>query len=280
PAPPEVDQVLARVDELPSGLKFVPQAIAALGALDKHGLDDARAALQRGLAVADSPGAAVWLGTIALQLGDEALARKAALAALQLSAACEPARALAARVALLGGRLDEALKATEDLDPASPDAAVVRAASAYERLDPDGAARGLEALAPDARKQPFVASLALAPDVLAGRVQLDATKLMALADNDDAPWSNLIAMDAALDAGDLAGADKVAASWGKDAEAQPLLAIRLARLARYEGRLDAAEGLSQAALNSATVTPRILFERTFTLVARGRSAEVGPLLAR
>jgi tetratricopeptide (TPR) repeat protein len=280
PAPPEVDQVRTRVEELPSGLRFVPHAVAALAALDKHAVDDARAAVQRGLAVADSPGAAVWLGTISLQFGDESLARKAALAALQLSAAYEPARALAARVALLGGRLDEALKATEDLDPTSPDVAVVRAASAYERLDPDGAARGLEALAPDGRKQPFVASLALAPDVLAGRVQLDATKLMALADNDDAPWSNLIAMDAALDAGDLAGADKVAASWGKDAEAQPLLAIRLARLARYEGRLDAAEALSQAAINAATVTPRILFERTFTLVARGRSAEVGPLLAR
>jgi tetratricopeptide (TPR) repeat protein len=279
PAPPEVDQVLARVDELPSGLKFVPQAIAALGALDKHGLDDARAALQRGLAVADSPGAAVWLGTIALQLGDEALARKAALAALQLSAAYEPARALAARVALLGGRLDEALKATEDLEAASPDVAVVRAASAYERIDPDGVARGLDALAPEARKQPFVASLVLAPDVLAGRVQLDATKLMALANNDDAPWSNLIAMDVALDAGDLAGADKIAASWGKDAESQALPSVRLARLARYEGRLDAADGLSQAAIASATVTPRILIERAFTLVARNRAADVGPLLA-
>jgi tetratricopeptide (TPR) repeat protein len=280
PAPPEVDQVLARVDELPSGLKFVPQAIAALGALDKHGLDDARAALQRGLAVADSPGAAVWLGTIALQLGDEALARKAALAALQLSAAYEPARALAARVALLGGRLDEALKATEDLEAASPDVAVVRAASAYERIDPDGVARGLDALAPEARKQPFVASLVLAPDVLAGRVQLDATKLMALANNDDAPWSNLIAMDVALDAGDLPGADKIAASWGKDAESQALPSVRLARLARYEGRLDAADALSQAAIASATVTPRILIERAFTLVARNRAADVGPLLAR
>jgi tetratricopeptide (TPR) repeat protein len=279
-APPEVDQVLARVDELPSGLMFVPHAVAALGALDKHGLDDARAAVQRGLAVADSPGAAVWLGTIALQFGDEALARKAALAALQLSAAYEPARALAARVALLGGRLDEALKATEDLEAASPDVAVVRAASAYERIDPDGVARGLDALAPEARKQPFVASLVLAPDVLAGRVQLDATKLMALANNDDAPWSNLIAMDVALDAGDLAGADKIAASWGKDAESQALPSIRLARLARYEGRLDAADALSQAAIASATVTPRILIERVFTLVARNRAPDVGPLLAR
>jgi tetratricopeptide (TPR) repeat protein len=280
PVPPEVDQVKARADELPSGLRFVPPAIAALAALDKHAGDDARAEIQRGLAVADSPGAAVWLGTISLPLGDEALARKAALGALQLSAAYEPARALAARVALLGGRLDEALKATEDLEPASADVAVVRTASAYERVDPDGAMRGLEALSPETRKQPLFSSLALASDVLYGRVQLDAAKLMALANNDDAPWSNLMAMDIALDAGDFAGANKIAAAWGKASEGQPLRALRLARLARYEGRLDAADALSQTALDSATVTPRVLWERAFTLVARGRVGEVGPLLAR
>jgi Flp pilus assembly protein TadD len=280
PAPPEVDQLRTRADELPSGLMFVPHAVAALAALDKHADDDARAAIQKGLAVSYSPGAAVWLGAIALPLDDEALARKAALAALQLSAAYEPARALAARVALLGGRLDEALKATEDLEPTSPDVAVVRAASAYERVDPDGAARGLEALPAETRKQPFIAALAMAPDVLNGRVQLDATKLSALANNDDAPWSNLIAMDMALDAGDLASADKIAAGWGKASESQPLRALRLARLARYEGRLDAADALSQSALDSATVTPRVLWERVYTLVARGRVYEVERLLAR
>jgi Flp pilus assembly protein TadD len=280
PPPAEVDQLRARADELPSGLKFVPHAIAALGALDKHALDDARAEVQSGLAVADSPGAAVWLGAIALPLSDEALARKAALGALQLSAAYEPARALAARVALLGGRLDEALKATEDLDPASPDVAVVRAASAYERVDPDGVVRGLEALSPETRKLPFVSSLVLASEVLYGHIQIDGAKLIALANDDDAPWSNLIAMDIALDTGDLAGADKIAAGWGKESESQPLRALRLARLARYEGRLDAADALSQAALDSATVTPRVLWERAFTLVARGRVAEVAPLLSR
>ena len=75
-------------------------------------------------------------------------------------------------------------------------------------------------------------------------------------------------------------ADKIAAAWGKEAESQPLRALRLARLARYEGRLDAADALSQAALDAATVTPRVLWERAYTLVARGRVAEVAPLLAR
>lgn len=278
PAPPEADEVGKRAEELPSGLKFVPSAIAALRALDKHNADEARAQIVKGLASIESPGAAVWLGTIALPLGDEALARKGALAALQLSAVYEPARALAARVALLGDRLDEALKATEDLEPTSPDVAVVRAAAAYERVDADGVMRALEALPPDARKLPFLASLDLAADALSGKLQLDASKLMTMA-ADDAPWSDLVAMDVALDAGDLASAGKIAASWGKDSESQPLRALRLARLARYEGRLDAADALSQTAFEHGTVTPRVLWERAFTLVARNRANEVGPLLS-
>jgi predicted Zn-dependent protease len=278
-APAEVDEVAKREGELPAGLKFIPHAIAALGAIDKRGGGDARAEVQGGLAVAESPGAAVWLGTIALSIGDEALARKAALLALQLSAAYEPARALAARVALLGGRIDEALKATEDLDPTSPDVVVVHAASAYERVDADGVIRALEALAPEARKLPFLAALDLASDALAGRLRLGPAKLLRMA-ADDAPWGDLVAMDTALDAGDLASAGKIAARWGKDAESQPLRSLRLARLARYEGRLDAADALSQAALIHGTVTPRVLWERGYVLVAKGRAVEVGPLLAR
>ncbi|MGD0526177.1 MAG: tetratricopeptide repeat protein [Polyangiaceae bacterium] len=279
PAPPEVDEVAKRAEELPSGLKFVPSAIAALRAFDKKNAEEARAGIVRGLAVAESPGAAVWLGTIALPLGDEALARKGALAALQLSAVYEPARALAARVALLGGRLDEALKATEDLDPNSPDVAVVRAAAAYERVDADGVMRALEALPADARKLPFLAALVQAPEALSGKLQLDAAKLANLGADDDAPWSDLLAIDIALDEGDLASADKLAAAWGKGAESNPLRALRLARLARYEGKLDAADALSITALEHGTVTPRVLWERVYVLVARSHGNEVGPLLS-
>ena len=279
PVPAEADDLAKRTDELPAGLRFVPHAVAALRALDKRAWDDAAAEVQRGLAVADSPGAAVWLGTIALPLGNEALARKGALQALQFSAVYEPARALAARVALLGDRLDEALKATEDLDGASPDVAVVRAAAAYERVDADGIARALDALSPDARKVPFLSALVMAPDAVSGRLQLDATKTLTLS-ADDAPWSDLLAMDVALDAGDLATADKIAAAWGKDGEGRPLRALRLARLARYEARLDQAETLSQTAMDHGTVTPRALWERAFVLVARSHASEIGPILAR
>jgi hypothetical protein len=278
PAPPEADDVGKRIEELPSGLKFVPYAVAALRAFDKKNAEDARAQILKGLAVAESPGAAVWLGTIALPLGDEALARKGALAALQLSAVYEPARALAARVALLGGRLDEALKATEDLEPTSPDVAVVRAAAAYERVDADGVVRALEALPIETRKLPFLAALDLAPDALSGKLQLDASKLATMA-ADDAPWSDLVAMDTALDEGDLASADKIAVSWGKGAESNALRALRLARLSRYEGKLDAADALSLVAMEHGTVTPRVLWERVYVLVARSHGNEVGPLLS-
>ena len=277
PLPPEVDTVGARLDELPSGLKFVPYAVRALRALDRHETDDARAQVQKGLGVCEFPGAAVWLGTIALSFGDEALARKAAVGALQFSAVYEPARGLAARVALDAGRLDEALKATEQLEP-SPDVAIVRAAAAYERVDPDGVARALEGLPAEARKVRSLSGLTLGIGALSGTLVLDAAKIKALADN-QAPWSDLVAMDVALDAGDLTSADAIAATWGKDGAARPVRAVRVARLARYEGRLDAADEYSQAAMDRATVTPRALFERVFVLVARGRAADVGPLLA-
>lgn len=279
PVPPEVDDLARRSDELPSGLRFVPHAVAALRAFDKRAWADAAAEVQRGLAVADTPGSAVWLGTIALPLGNEALARKGALQALQFSAVYEPARALAARVALLGDRLDEALKATEDLEASSPDVAVVRAAASYERVDADGVVRALEALAPEARKLPFLASLDMAADALSGALQLDSMHLLTMA-SDDPPWSDVIAMDTALDTGDLPSADKIAASWGKDSEGRALRALRLARLARYEGRLEQADVLSQTALDHGTVTPRVLWERAFTLVARNRAGEVGPLISR
>jgi hypothetical protein len=277
-APPEVEEVSKRSSELPAGLQFVPHAISALRALDRHSFDEARTEVQSGLAVADSPGAAVWLGAIALPLGNEALARKAALSALQLSAIYEPARALAARVALHAGKLDEALKATEELDPASFDVVVVRAAAAYERLDPDGVALALQALRTGERKLPFLSALSIAIDALAGKLPAEGGKRSA--PSDDAPWADLIAMDLALDAGDLATANGIAAAWGKDAAARSLRALRLARLARYEGRLESADTMSQLALDHGTVTSRVLWERVFELAARERAAEIMPLLSR
>ncbi len=277
-APPEVLETIAKAELLPVGLRAVPHALAAILAVDKRDYAKTKEEVQAGLLVVETPGIAAWLGVIALDTGDEALARKGALAAVQFSAVYPPARVLAARVALLGDRLDEALKATEELDANSADVAVVRAAAAYERVDGSGLQSALEAVPPEARKLPFLASLTIAEDVLAGNATIHGDAILEMAD-DEAPWSDLVAMDMALNGGELDVADKIADKW-KGTEERPLHALRLSRLARYHGRFDDADKLSTIALTQGTVTTRVLIERVLVLVARDKPTEVGPLLAK
>lgn len=275
--PPEVAETITRAEELPVGLKAVPHALAAILAVDKRDYEKTKSEVQAGLGAVETPGMATWLGVIALDTGDESLARKAALAAVQFSAVYPPARVLAARVALLGDRLDEALKATEELDANSADVAVVRAATAYERVDGAALEGALEAVPVESRKLPFLAALALAQDVMAGRSQLTGAQVLEMAD-DEAPWSDLVAMDVALNSGDLDTADKVAEKW-KGTEDRPLRALRLSRLARYRGKLDDADKYSTTAMTG-TVTTRSVFERVAVLVARDKGGDAGPLLAK
>jgi predicted Zn-dependent protease len=276
-APPEVAETIAKADSLPIGLRFVPNAAAALQAIDKHDPSTAKAEVQKGLSVVEIPGSASWFGIIALDTGDEALAQKAALAAVAFSAVYPPARVLAARVALLGNRLDEALNATQDLDATSPDVAVVRAATAYERVDTTMLGSALDAIPAETRNFPFMEALNIAPQVLAGKVQMTPDKLLDMSD-DEAPWADLVSMDIALEGGDVATATKIADKW-KGSEGRPLRALRLSRLARYQGKLDDADQFSQAALVG-TVTTRSLMERVQVLVAREKAPQATQLLAR
>lgn len=274
--PPEIEEVTTKGDSLPISLRSVPHAARAIralraGAQDARALDEAKPSLQKGLAVADTPGIAAWLGSIALTTGDEELARKAALTAVSFSAVYPPARVLAARVALLGARLDEALKAAEDLPPSSSDVAIVTAAVSYEKLDGERMARSFDAIPDDAKKLPFAAPLTRGQALLAGNLgALTSDKVKAMA-GDEAPWADLVAMDWALDAGELDLAKKIAEQWR--GEPRAMHAIRLARLARYDGRLEEADKLSRVALETGTVTMRALTERVFTLVALERAAD-------
>lgn len=271
--PAEVKDVTAQEDALPVGLKAVPHAARAILALEQHKLDDAKPSLQKGLALADTPGVAAWLGGIALSTGDEALARKAALAAVSYSAVYPPARVLAARVALLGARLDEAAKAAEDLPPASPDVAVVAAAVAYEKVDSERLGRALDPVPEEARKLPFVVPLQRGAALLEGKPTGLSSGDLATTADDDAPWADLVAMDQALDTGDLETASKIGDLWRAGAEARPLRAVRLARLARFLGKGEDADRLSKMALDHGTVTPRVLAERVFALVAVNKAGE-------
>jgi len=275
--PPEAAETITRQAELPLGLRFVPHAVAALEAVDKHDFEGAKEQIRKGLVDLEGPGPASWFGIIALQAGDETLAQKAALAAVGFSAVYPPARVLAARVALLGNRLDEALKATEDLDATSPDVAVVRAATAYERVDATSLVGALEAIPGEARKLPFLNALNVAADALGGRANLPPDRILDMSD-DEAPWADLVAMDLALDAGDLGTAGQIAEKW-KGTEARPLRALRLSRLARYQGKLEAADAASQNAMVG-TITTRTLMERVFVLVARDKSHDASQLLAK
>ncbi|HVH43263.1 MAG TPA: hypothetical protein VM925_13000, partial [Labilithrix sp.] len=273
--PPEVKDVTEKGELLPISLRAVPHAARAILALHRGAIDEARPALQKGLEVADSPGIAAWLGSIALVMNDENIARKAALTAVSFSAVYPPARVLAARVALLGARLDEALKAAEDLPPTSADVATVTAAVAYEKLDGERLSRAFDAVPDDAKKLPFAVPLIRGQAVLAGNLAVLTSEKVKDMSDDEAPWADLVAMDWALDAGDLALAKKIADQW--HGEPRSMRAVRLARLARYDGRLEDADKLSKVALETGTVTMRVLTERVFTLVALKRDADAQAL---
>src|SRR5207247_829052 len=66
-------------------------------------------------------------------------------------------------------------------------------------------------------------------------------------------------------------AKKMAATWR--GEPRAMRAVRLARLARYDGRLEDAEKFSKIGLESGTPTMRALSERVFTLIAAKKDNE-------
>lgn len=278
--PPDVDAMLSLPEResarLPATLRFVPGALRALRAVATGEHEQATLAIRSALPGVDSPRIAVWLGDLALDVGDEATARKAALTALGFSALDTEARVLAARVALLGGRIDEASKATEELTESTAEVALVRSTLAYEKLDLDGLVHGLEAAGADVAQGPRAAPMAWGRSLLTGQaLDAKADTVLALA-RSDAPWSSLVAMDLALEQGDGKTATAIAAMWPKAPTATQ--AARLARLARLEGRLEDADSLSRQAMGAGAPSLRALIERVLTLVSGGKSAEATALL--
>ncbi len=261
---------------LPAPLRVIPALVEAVDALAKNEMERANQAIARGVGLADSPALAAALGSLALQSGDEQLARKAALRALSFSALYPRARSLAARVALLGGRLDEAQKATEGLDPSSPDVAVVRGVIAYETLELSDLASARDALGAEAAAAPFRA-LAVAPNVLMGVKYPNAEQLQELA-TPAVAWGDVVAVDAALDTGNLSLASTLLGRRSLD-NAAPSYRSRLARLRRYEGKLDEALAASLSALD-ATPTASLVIERTYELLDKDQVKPARELVAK
>ena len=272
--PLEVQQAMALTD-LPVSLRMVPKAVTAFVKAQARQDADAKAALKDALNYADSPGQATWIGSVALDVGDQELARKAALVAVSYSAVYPPARMLAARVALTAGRYDEALKASEDLDAAAVDVAIVRGAASYEKLDVDGIAKASDGIPKETRAFPVVMGVVAMPDAVFLRNVPPAQKLVEAAQS-GAPWADVVAMDECLLLGDLDTADKIALLW-KDAPQETARTLRLATLARYKGNLEDADKLSLAAVQ-ATPTVRAVTERAMVLVAAKKKDDADKLL--
>ncbi len=273
-APPEVQQAM-ELTELPISLRMVPKAVTAFVKAQARQEQDAKDALKAALNFADSPGQATWIGSVALDVGDQDLARKAALVAVSYSAVYPPARMLAARVALTAGRYDEALKASEDLDAAAIDVAIVRGSASYEKLDIDGVAKATDGIPKETRGFPVVFGVLAMPDAVFARNVPSSAKLLELASS-GAPWADVVAMDECLLLGDLDTADKIGALW-KDAPQETARTLRLATLARYRGNLEDADKLSLAAVQ-ATPTVRSITERAMVLVAAKKKDDADKLL--
>lgn len=277
PSPPEVAETVKLTGDLPFPALAIPSAMRAMGAVEAGDAAVTEAEIGKALSALDTPAMAAWLGTLAASAGNEALARRAALVALGYSAAYVPARALVARVALLGGRIDEGLKATEDLDPTSTDVAIVRGAAGYERCDLGLLASSIEAVPEALQKSSLLAGLMRGRAVLVGqpigtsdeRVKLAASRSW---------WAELVAMDASLDYGDVAGAEKIAGAWKRETIA-PNRATRLSRLARYQDNQAEADAQSQRALVGGA-TLRALYERVLVLADAKKFDEASQLLAK
>jgi tetratricopeptide (TPR) repeat protein len=262
--------------QLPAPLAAVPEMVAAVEAMQKGDHASAAKSLDTAIGLADTPSLAVRLGFLSIDMGDEQLARKAALRALAFSALYPRARILAARVALLGGRLEEAQKAVEQLEPNAPDVAVVRAAVAYESLEPADLESAVSALG-DAANDPAFAALRVAAGVLRGTKFPKPDALKSLAEP-SVPWGELVALDAALDTGNLMLAEELLGARASE-EQRPVHLLRLARLLRYRGKAEEALAASEKALE-ANMTVGLLLERTYGLLAADKPAEARTVVAK
>ncbi|MEI9949567.1 MAG: hypothetical protein WDO74_11455 [Pseudomonadota bacterium] len=264
-------------DKLPAPLSGVPAMVEAVQAMRAGDLPKVSRAIDSAVTGAMTPSLATGLGFLAIEAGDEQLARKAALRALQFAAVYPRARTLAARVALLGGRLDEAQKAIEELDPSAPDVAVVRGVVAYEALEPADLEGALRSLGEAAHTRQAYTALAAGPGVLMGSAFPSPEKLEAMA-TPATPWGELVAADAALDTGDLALASKILSRRQGDA-VRPVHYLRLARLYRYQKKSDEALKAAAAA-REGTTTSALLIESLYDFLKKDDAAGARNLVAK
>jgi len=272
--------VEARIDKAKEGSLAVPlrpivYAVDALQAINGGDYKEASRAIAAGVERSLGPAMATHLGFLAIQAGDENLARTAALRALGFSAVYPQARVLAARVALLGGRLEEAQKAIEQLDPRASDVAIVRAVVAYETLDSSALEIAVEAFG-DAKEREELQALTNARGILLG-TGYPAEEAITRMAQPQVPWGQAVAVDAALATGKLELAESLTSGWPTNV-VRPVYSLRLSRLFRYQGKPKLALAPSLEALSTPT-TPAVM-ERALVLLANDDAAAARDLIAQ
>jgi hypothetical protein len=263
--------------DLPAFLQTTASAVDAVRA-DREGRGDtALVHYQGALDPATAPAMAAWIGYQALDGGHLEVARAAALKAIQLSAQHKHAQGLAARIALADGRLSEAQEAMRGVDPSSRDAVVLEAVSAYENLQGQATARLLETLPGSPSNHESLQALRAGDSINRGRTRLEGDLLARLAD-DAQVWGGPIAVDLALDVGDIAFADALVRSRAWDGE-RPVHAARMLRLRRYQGQSGPALQLANVLLDAKQATLRGLTEAMLSLVDAGRAEAAASALS-
>jgi hypothetical protein len=274
PEPPSADAL----GDLPPFVRSTASAVEAVRAHREGHPEQAEAAFQRALGPATEPVLAAWIGYQALDAGDVQIARTAALKAMALSALHEDSQALAARIALADGRLREAQDAARGLDPTSSDALRIEVVSAYENLQSADTLRLSASLPSDPSNNSTLRALRESGKVMLGQLRNKGDLIEQLG-NDAQVWGALVALDLALDSGQLELAEQLLQAHQKSAD-QPSFAARAVRLRRYQGQAEAALERVRPMLDVKLVTPRAAAEAVLAFIDAGRAAAAAGSLSQ
>lgn len=254
----------AETARLPPVLGQVPSLVELVEAmLDED--DELEPLLKQAIERADGPALLVQLAGFAAATNQEKLVDDAIDRVQNFAKGYTPAKALAARMQLSKG---DFAAARQTAKAAGLDVSGIDAVEAYENQDAKNLVRALDAMPEAEKDKPEYGALLLAEGILNGREYPGAGKLENVM-RSNGLWAELIAVDAALDQGDLKRAHTIIKAWA-DNERTPLHQIRVARYERYEGRTRTAVSLSEKALEQATTSSRALIEHLWALMADDR----------
>jgi hypothetical protein len=265
PEPPSAEAL----SDLAPFLRQTANAVEAVRAHREGHPEKVDPAFQRALAPSAPPALAAWIGYQALQAGDIPVARAAVVEAMDLSAPRDDSKALAVRIALADGRLAEAQAAARTLDPSSRDALLIETVTAYENLESLQTSKLSASLPSDAAAGGTLQALRSSSKIMLGQLRSKGNLLTELS-NDAQVWGPLVALDLALDSGQLDFAQQILDAHPKSVEL-PAYAARAARLRRYRGQLDAALGLIAPLLQAKSPSLRVGVEAVLGFVEAGRA---------